>query len=59
MATEVRGACPLDCPDICARIVTVKDGEAVALRGDRDHSARPGAESAISDREQLRTTAAT
>ena len=34
---HVRGACPLDCPDTCGWIVTVKDGEAVALRGDPDH----------------------
>ena len=27
---EVRGACPLDCPDTCSWIVTVKGGEAVA-----------------------------
>jgi anaerobic selenocysteine-containing dehydrogenase len=36
-AQEVRGACPLDCPDTCAWIVTVKDGEAVSLRGDPRH----------------------
>jgi anaerobic selenocysteine-containing dehydrogenase len=35
--TEVRGACPLDCPDTCSWIVTVENGEAVALRGDRSH----------------------
>ena len=33
----VRGACPLDCPDTCSWIVTVKQGEAVRLRGDPDH----------------------
>jgi anaerobic selenocysteine-containing dehydrogenase len=33
----VRGACPLDCPDTCAWIVTVKDGDAVTLRGDPHH----------------------
>lgn len=33
----VRGACPLDCPDTCSWQVTVKDGRAVALRGDKDH----------------------
>ena len=36
-ARHIRGACPLDCPDTCSWIVTVKDGEAVALRGDPDH----------------------
>lgn len=34
---QVRGACPLDCPDTCSWIVTVKGGEAVALRGDPTH----------------------
>jgi anaerobic selenocysteine-containing dehydrogenase len=34
---DIRGACPLDCPDTCSWIVSVKDGEAVALRGDPEH----------------------
>ena len=34
---QVRGACPLDCPDTCGWIVTVKDGVPVDLRGDPDH----------------------
>lgn len=34
---HARGACALDCPDTCSWIVTVKGGEAVALRGDPDH----------------------
>ncbi len=34
---HVRGACPLDCPDTCSWIVTLKRGEAVALRGDPHH----------------------
>src|SRR5262245_27691100 len=33
----IRGAVGLDCPDTCSWIVTVKDGEAVELRGDSDH----------------------
>ncbi len=33
----VRVACPHDCPDTCAMIVTVRDGKATNLRGDRDH----------------------
>jgi len=37
MTREVRGACPLDCPDTCSWIVTVKNGEPVALRGDSAH----------------------
>jgi len=34
---HVRGACPMDCPDTCAWIVTVKDGRAIRLQGDRAH----------------------
>jgi anaerobic selenocysteine-containing dehydrogenase len=37
MQTRIRGACPLDCPDTCSWIVTVRDGEAVSLRGDPHH----------------------
>jgi len=40
---RVRGACPLDCPDTCSWIVTVKHGEAVALRGDPQHPYTRGA----------------
>jgi anaerobic selenocysteine-containing dehydrogenase len=34
---RIRGACALDCPDTCSWVATVKDGRAVALRGDPDH----------------------
>ncbi len=34
---QVRGARPSDCPDTCSRIVTVKNGEPAALRGDPAH----------------------
>src|SRR3954463_7881338 len=45
MATEVaptdtrvvRGACPHDCPDTCAMLVTVESGRAVRVAGDPDH----------------------
>lgn len=33
----VRAVCPHDCPDTCSMVVTVKEGRAVTLRGDRDH----------------------
>ena len=37
-ATEtVRGACPHDCPDTCAMLVTVEDGRAIEVRGDPEH----------------------
>ncbi|HET9001935.1 MAG TPA: molybdopterin-dependent oxidoreductase [bacterium] len=40
---QIRGACPLDCPDTCSWIVTVKNGEPIALRGDPDHPYTHGA----------------
>jgi anaerobic selenocysteine-containing dehydrogenase len=36
-AGVVRGACPHDCPDTCATLVTVQDGRAVRIAGDPDH----------------------
>jgi anaerobic selenocysteine-containing dehydrogenase len=42
-ARDVAGACPLDWPDTCAWVVTVQDGVAVALRGDRRHPYTRGA----------------
>src|SRR5512144_415398 len=33
----VRGACPHDCPDTCATLVTVEDGRAIEIRGAEDH----------------------
>ena len=33
----VRGACPHDCPDTCAMLITVKDGRATKVAGDPDH----------------------
>jgi anaerobic selenocysteine-containing dehydrogenase len=41
--TDVLGACPLDCPDGCNWVVTVEDGRAVRLRGNRDHPFTAGA----------------
>jgi anaerobic selenocysteine-containing dehydrogenase len=37
METIVRAACPHDCPDTCAMLVTVKDGVAIKVRGDPLH----------------------
>jgi anaerobic selenocysteine-containing dehydrogenase len=42
-ARDVPGACPLDCPDTCSWVVTVDDGRATALRGDRRHPFTRGA----------------
>jgi anaerobic selenocysteine-containing dehydrogenase len=33
----VRAACPHDCPDTCAMLVTVEDGRAVKVAGDPQH----------------------
>lgn len=33
----VRAACPHDCPDTCAMLVTVTDGRATEVRGDPNH----------------------
>jgi anaerobic selenocysteine-containing dehydrogenase len=33
----VRGACPHDCPDTCAMMVTVESGRAVRVAGDPEH----------------------
>jgi len=41
--TIIRGACPHDCPDTCAMLVTVKDGRATEVRGDPDHPFTRGA----------------
>ena len=39
----VRAACPHDCPDTCAMLVSVRDGVAVQLRGDPEHPTTGGA----------------
>lgn len=36
-ATVVRGACPHDCPDTCATLVTVEEGRATRIQGDPEH----------------------
>jgi anaerobic selenocysteine-containing dehydrogenase len=38
----VRAACPHDCPDTCAMVVTVADGRAVRIGGDPDHPVTAG-----------------
>ncbi len=38
----VRGACPHDCPDTCAMLVTVENGRAVRVAGDPDHPVTNG-----------------
>ena len=38
----VRGACPHDCPDTCATLVTVEGGRAVRIAGDPAHPVTQG-----------------
>ena len=38
----VRGACPHDCPDTCATLVTVENGRATRIQGDPDHPVTSG-----------------
>ncbi|WP_446224116.1 hypothetical protein ACTWPB_02480 [Nocardia sp. IBHARD005] len=40
---KVLGACPLDCPDACSWVVTVEDGVATGLRGNKEHLVTRGA----------------
>ncbi len=37
ISLRIRGACPHDCPDTCGLITEVRDGRAVAFRGDPDN----------------------
>src|SRR3954454_9305093 len=37
MPSVIKNVCPLDCPDTCSMLVTVRDGVAVELRGDPEH----------------------
>ncbi len=39
----VHGACPHDCPDTCAMLVSVQDGRVVKLQGAPDHATTHGA----------------
>ncbi|QJE00269.1 molybdopterin oxidoreductase family protein [Massilia forsythiae] len=40
--TLVRAACPHDCPDTCAILVTVEDGVATEIKGDPEHPTTAG-----------------
>ncbi len=40
--TIVRGACPHDCPDTCATLVEVRNGEAIGFRADPEHPITQG-----------------
>jgi anaerobic selenocysteine-containing dehydrogenase len=38
----VRGACPHDCPDTCALLVTVREGRAIRVAGHPEHGSTAG-----------------
>ena len=38
----IRGACPHDCPDACATLVTVEEGRATRIQGDASHPVTQG-----------------
>jgi anaerobic selenocysteine-containing dehydrogenase len=40
--SQVRAACPHDCPDTCALLITVEDGVATEVKGDPDHPTTAG-----------------
>ncbi len=40
--TQVRGACPHDCPDTCSLITTVENGIAIKVQGNPDHPQTAG-----------------
>jgi anaerobic selenocysteine-containing dehydrogenase len=40
--TQVRAACPHDCPDTCALLVTVDNGVATEVKGDPEHPTTAG-----------------
>ena len=40
--TQVRGACPHDCPDTCALLTTVENGRAVRVQGNPAHAQTGG-----------------
>src|SRR5438552_2250696 len=37
MPEVIRAVCPHDCPDTCSMLVTVEDGRAVRIAGEREH----------------------
>jgi anaerobic selenocysteine-containing dehydrogenase len=39
---SVHAACPHDCPDACAVLITVDDGRAIRIQGDPDHPVTRG-----------------
>src|ERR1700685_3703338 len=42
MKRIIHAACPHDCPDACATLITVEDGRATKIQGDPDHPVTRG-----------------
>ena len=42
MKRTVHAACPHDCPDACAVLITIEDGRATKIQGDPDHPVTRG-----------------
>src|SRR5215472_14093039 len=42
MKRVVHAACPHDCPDACAVLITVEDGRATKIQGDPEHPVTRG-----------------
>jgi anaerobic selenocysteine-containing dehydrogenase len=42
MKRIVHAACPHDCPDACATLITIEDGRATKIQGDPDHPVTRG-----------------
>ncbi len=40
--SQVRGACPHDCPDTCSLLTTVQDGVALKVQGNPAHAPTDG-----------------
>lgn len=42
MKSVVHAACPHDCPDACAVLITIEDGQAIKIQGDPEHPVTRG-----------------
>src|ERR1700761_4333645 len=42
MKRTIHSACPHDCPDACAVLITVEDGRATRIQGDPEHPVTRG-----------------
>ena len=42
MKRVVHAACPHDCPDACGVLITIEEGRATRIQGDREHPVTRG-----------------